>query len=90
VISRHNRYTLVMVEHFSKWIKLVPLPDKYSEGVAYAFLDRVLGHFGALAKVLIDQGTDFKGDFQDLLNKCLIHHCTMSRDYPVSLGKQNT
>jgi hypothetical protein len=27
VTSRHNRYTLVMVEHFSKWIELVALPE---------------------------------------------------------------
>jgi hypothetical protein len=48
-----------MVEHFSKWIELVPSPNKSNEGVAYAFLDRVLNHFGALAEVLIDQGTKF-------------------------------
>jgi hypothetical protein len=41
-----------MVEYFSKWIELVALPDKYSEGVAYAFLDRVLSHFRAHAEVL--------------------------------------
>jgi hypothetical protein len=55
---RHNKYVLVMVEHFSKWIELVPSPDKSSEGVAYAFLDRVLSHFGAPAKMLIDQGIE--------------------------------
>ncbi len=54
---RHNRYVLVMVEHFSKWIELVPSPDKSKEGIAYAFLDRVLSRFGALAEVLTDQGT---------------------------------
>ncbi len=59
LIAWHNWYVLVMIEHFSKWIELVPLPDKSNEGVAYAFLDRVLGHFGALAKVLTDQGTEF-------------------------------
>ncbi|OAE21422.1 hypothetical protein AXG93_3954s1120 [Marchantia polymorpha subsp. ruderalis] len=47
---RHHRYVLVMVKHFSKWIELVALPDKASEEVAYAFLDSVLSHFGALAK----------------------------------------
>ena len=51
---RHNKYVLVMVEHFSKWIELVPLPDKSSEGTAYAFLDRVLSRFGAPAEVLTD------------------------------------
>lgn len=56
---RHNRYVLVMVEHFSKWIELVPSPDKSSEGIMYAFLDKVLSHFGAPVKVLTDQGTEF-------------------------------
>jgi hypothetical protein len=52
-----------MVEHFSKWIELVPSPDKSSEKVAYAFFDRVLSHFDALVEVLIDQGTEFQGEF---------------------------
>jgi transposase-like protein len=67
-----------MVEHFSKWIELVALPDKSNEGVAYSFLNRVLSHFGAPVEVLTDQGTEFLGDFQDLLNKCLIDHRTTS------------
>ncbi len=54
LIIWHNIYVLVMVEHFSKWIELVPSLDKSSKGVAYAFLDRVLSHFGAPANVLTD------------------------------------
>jgi hypothetical protein len=81
VTFHHNRYALVMVEHFSKWIELVAFPDKYSKGVAYAFLDRALSHFGAPAEVLTDQGTKFLDDFQDLLNKFLIDHRTTSRDH---------
>jgi transposase-like protein len=50
-----HKYVLVMIEHFSKWIELVALPDKFSEGVAYSFLDRVLSRFGAPAEVLTDQ-----------------------------------
>jgi hypothetical protein len=37
----------------------VPSLDKSSEGVAYAFLDHVLSHFGAPVEVLTDQGTEF-------------------------------
>jgi len=55
----HNRYVLLMVEHISKWIELVPSLDKSSEGVAYAFLDRVLSHFGAPVEVLTNHGTKF-------------------------------
>jgi hypothetical protein len=30
---------LVMVEHFSKWITLMPLPNKSNEGPICVFLD---------------------------------------------------
>ncbi len=63
LMVQHNRYVLVMVEHFSKWTELVSSFKKSSEGVAYAFLDRVLSHFGALAEALTDQGTEFQGEF---------------------------
>jgi transposase-like protein len=75
-----------MVEHFSKWIELVPSLDKSNEGVAYAFLDMVLSHFGAPAEVLIDQGTEFQGEFQVLCDKALIDHRTMSWDHPEADG----
>jgi hypothetical protein len=78
---QHNRYVLVMVEHFSKWIELVPSPDKSSEGVTYAFFDRLFSHFGAPAEVLIDQGTEFQGEFHVLCDKALIDHQTTSRDH---------
>jgi hypothetical protein len=52
-----------MVEHFSKWIELVPSLDKSTEGVAYAFFDRVFIHFGAPTEVLTNQGTKFQGEF---------------------------
>ena len=42
VTPRGAKYVLVMVEHFSKWIELVTLPQNSSELAAMAFLDRVL------------------------------------------------
>jgi len=46
-----------MIEHFSKWLELVPLPDHNNERAAYAILDIMLNEFGAPTKVLTDQGT---------------------------------
>jgi hypothetical protein len=54
---RHNRYVLVMIKQFSKWLGLVPLLNCSNEGVAYAFSNRMLNMFGVLAEVFIDQGT---------------------------------
>jgi hypothetical protein len=86
VTPRHNKYVLVMIEYFSKWIELVALPDKFSEGAAYSFLDRVLSHFGAPAKVLTDQGREFLGEFQTLYEQAMIDHRTTSRDHPEADG----
>jgi hypothetical protein len=52
-----------MIEHFPKWLELVPLLDRSNEGAAYAFLDKISNRFGALAEALTDQGTKFRGDF---------------------------
>jgi len=46
-----------MVEHFSKWLELVPFLDRGSEITTYAFLDRIFKRFGARVEILIDQGT---------------------------------
>jgi transposase-like protein len=61
---------------------LVALPDKFSEGAAYSFLDRFLSRFGAPAKILTDQGREFLGEFQTLYEQAMIDHCTISRDHP--------
>jgi hypothetical protein len=67
-----------MIEHFSKWLELVPLPDHSNEKATYAFLDKVFNRFGVRAKVLINQGTKFYGELQELCEKTLINHCTTS------------
>jgi hypothetical protein len=86
VTPRHNKYVLVMIEHFSKWIELVALPDKFSEGATFSFLDRVLSRFGAPAEVLTDQGREFLGEFQTLCEQALIDYRTTSRDHPEADG----
>jgi hypothetical protein len=48
---RHNCYVLVMIEHFSKWLELVPLLDCSNERTTYAFMDKVFNRFGALIMV---------------------------------------
>jgi hypothetical protein len=86
ITPRHNKYVLVMIEYFSKWIELVALSDKFSEGAAYSFLDRVLSRFGAPAEVLTNQGREFLGESQTLCEQAMIDHGTTSRDHPEADG----
>ncbi len=76
----HSWYVLVMVEHFFKWLELVPLRDYNSEWTKYAFLDRMFSRFGVLIKVFIDQSTKFHTKFQKLCEKALIDHWIISWD----------
>jgi hypothetical protein len=78
-----NKYVVVMIEHFTKWVELVPIPEKSSFYTAAA-LKGVLTRFGAPAEVLTDQGEEFQGEFAALLQKLLIDHRTTSRDHPQS------
>ena len=84
--SRGAKYVLVMVEHFSKCIELVALPQNSAKLAAAAFLDRVLARFGALAEVLTDQEREFLGAFEELCTKALIDHRTTSWDHPEADG----
>jgi len=60
---------LVMEEHFSKWIELVP------------FLNYVLAHFRAPVDVLIDEWRKFLSSFKEVCTKALIDHHTTSRNH---------
>jgi hypothetical protein len=78
--SRGNVYIMIMIEHFSKWV------DKSSHNTSQTFLQQVLSRFGACVKWLFDQGSKFKGEFQDLLDHALIDNRQNSRDRPQANG----
>ena len=73
---------LVMVEHFSKWIELIALPQNSSKLAATSFLDCVLARFGASTEVITEQKREFLGSFEELCMQALIDHRTTSRDHP--------
>ncbi len=84
--ARGNAYVMIMIEHFSKWVEVAPLPCKESQHTAHAILDRVISRFGAPAEVLTDRGTEFEGAFQDLMHQCMIDHRTTSASHPQADG----
>jgi glycerol uptake facilitator-like aquaporin len=44
---------MIMIEHFSKWVKLVTLSDKSSHSTSHAFLQHVLSRFGLVLSALL-------------------------------------
>jgi hypothetical protein len=73
-----------MIEHFSKW--LIALPDKSSNNTNQAFLQQVLSRFGACAECLTNQGSEFRGEFQDLLDHAFISYRQTLKDHPQADG----
>lgn len=81
-----NRYVLVMVEAASKWVELVALPAKEPRLVRRAFMERVLARFAAPAEVCSDGGSEFKGEFQELLEEFDIERRTTAPYHPGANG----
>jgi hypothetical protein len=51
---RGNVYIMIMIEHFSKWVKLVALSNKSSHSTSQIFLQQVLNRFRACVECLAD------------------------------------
>ena len=81
-----NTYVLVYIEHFTKWVELIPLPSKCSKDAARALPEGVLSRYGAPAEVLTDQGSESKEEFQTLLSQHEVTHRLASREHPQSDG----
>ena len=81
-----NLYVMICVEHYSKTLVLIPLPNKESLTTAAAFQQAVLGHFGACAEVVTDGGMEWQGAFQALLARCFIDHRVTSAYHPAANG----
>jgi len=81
-----NKYVMICVEHYSKFMVLAPLPDKTARSTAIAFSTYVLGFFGAPAEVLTDQGNEWEGEFANLLHRALCDHRRCSPNHPQADG----
>ncbi|KAJ9527864.1 hypothetical protein QJQ45_005505 [Haematococcus lacustris] len=83
---RGHEYLMVCIEHLTKHVELVPIPDRLASTTAYHFHHQVLGRFGASAEVLTDGGREFQGEFADLLQRHLIDHRVTSPHHPQADG----
>jgi hypothetical protein len=84
--SRGNLYVMICIEHFSKWVEVVPLPNKCAATTAQGFMSAVISRFGAPAEVVHDQGSEFDGEFAELLYRCFIDPRPTSANHPQADG----
>ena len=55
-----NRYVLVMIDQFTKWIETHPLSDQSAEQVAKSFIENFVVRFGTPSFVHSDRGANFE------------------------------
>ncbi|GFU99058.1 gypsy retrotransposon integrase-like protein 1 [Trichonephila clavipes] len=55
-----NSYVLSMIDAFTKYIHIVPLPDTRSSTISKAFFDNYIVHRGCPHKLVVDNATYFK------------------------------
>ena len=79
-------YVMIAVEHYSKHLELVPLPNKEPATTAAAFAAAVLGRYGSPAEVLTDRGGEWQAAFDQLLLDCMIDHRRTSANHPQADG----
>ena len=68
------RYVMVAVEHLSRFVMLIPLANKSPASTAFCFRYHILAIFGMCAEVITDNGGEFMGEFQTLMEELMIDH----------------
>eukprot|EP00873_Tetraselmis_striata_P041597 jgi/Tetstr1/461861/TSEL_006940.t1 len=84
--SEGHKYVIVIVEHFSKWIELVPVRDLEATTTAKAFHERVLARYGAPVEVVTDNGTKYQGAFREQLERHGIQPVDIPPGHPQANG----
>uniref|UniRef100_A0A914HQZ2 RNA-directed DNA polymerase n=1 Tax=Globodera rostochiensis TaxID=31243 RepID=A0A914HQZ2_GLORO len=76
-----NRYVLVAIDHFTKYIVATPIPDKTSETVARAFVKEFILVLGAPKRIHSDKGGEFVNETLNEILKLLGIEKTVTAGY---------
>ena len=58
-----NKYILMIVDQFTKWVSCIPLPDQNAKRMAWAFYEQFICFFGCPLQIHTDQGRNFDGHY---------------------------
>ena len=85
-----NKYVLMIIDQFTRWLEMVPLPVQDAESVAKAFFEYYIVRFGVPWCVHTDQGRNFDSDCSRPSVNCLMlwRHGPLRID-PVQMGRLN-
>lgn len=81
-----NRYAVSMQCDFTKFVILVPIPDKTATTMAKAVVEKCILIFGPMTKIKTDQGTEFKAVFDEVCQTLQITHICSTAYHPQTIG----
>ena len=79
-----NKYILVMVDQFMKWVEVKPLPEISAETTAHTAVNNFFSQFGYPEQIHTDQGKNFDGGLFRELCKMLCITKTRTTPYQPS------
>ena len=75
-----NKYILVIIDQFTKWIEFFPLPDQSAETIAKTAVDGFISRFGCPIQIHTDQGKNFTGNL--FIELCKLLEIAKTRTTP--------
>lgn len=84
--NNRNRYAVTIQCDFSKYIIVIPIPDKSSTTIARAVIEKCILIFGPMIGIKTDQGTEYKGVFDEVCNLLQINHICSAAYHPQTIG----
>ena len=74
-VNKGCAYLLTMIDRFTRWAEVIPLPDIRAETVANAFIAGWVARFGVPNQIVCDRGAQFQsGLFKNLLQQLGCKH----------------
>ena len=81
-----NRYAVTMQCDFTKFVIIVPITDKSSSTIAKAVVQNCILNFGPMKSIKTDQGTEYKGVFDEICKLLSINHVCATAYHPQTIG----
>lgn len=75
ITARGNKYILVLIDHFSKWVEAVALPSQQAEVVTAAIFEHWISRHGVPERLHSDQGSNLESSvFREFCSSFGIRH----------------
>ena len=88
ITPRGNKHLLVFTDYFTKWAKVIPIPDLEAITVAKAYIELIILRHGTPSRIITDRGSQFTADVFREVNKLLnIKHNITTAYHPQTDGQ---